>query len=126
MTITKEYTKRRPIIPRGVAMSLSDKIVYGKYKQEKPFKAINHTDLIEADDVKQFIKELKGKRDWKGVVHRNSCGCDILDKDGSIVITCGESLDSSGMCDDFAQCPRCRDNDFIDFKAGKELTEVSG
>ncbi len=48
------------------------------------------------------------------VIHRNRCGDPIKDDKGSVVICCGEDLDSCGDSDAFAQCTSCRFEDFVD------------
>ena len=52
------------------------------------------------------------------VVHRNSCGKPIYDKEGNLQICCGDDL--GGDNEEFAQCSKCREKDYEDMKGGKK------
>ncbi len=43
-------------------------------------------------------------------IHKNSCGEAIKDKDGNLLVVCGDDL--GGDFGEFAQCSKCRDQDY--------------
>lgn len=80
-----------------------------------------YEEVLKVEDVKEFVKGLKEKKIDFTIVHRNTCGEPIRGNDGRVIISCGESLDSCGDSNEYAQCSRCRINDFIDHEAGVNL-----
>ena len=78
--------------------------------------------FITVDNIEQKLSDLKKElKTGKigNITHRNSCGEPIKDEYGKTIICCGDDL--GGLDDEFAQCERCRFNDFIDEAFDKHI-----